>query len=74
MLLVLSKASKTRLVNDSPEARTYRVVHANISRANRDGAHGGATGRDRSGLDADRTVRPGNKLSSYPPRHREHIA
>ena len=36
--------------------------------------HGGAAGRGRSGLDADRTVRPGDKRPSYPPKHREHIA
>ena len=29
-----------------------------------DGAHGGTTGRGRAELDADRTVRPGNKSSS----------
>ena len=46
----------------------------NIPRAGRVGAHGGAAGRRRSGLGADRTVRPGDKRPSHPPRHREHIA
>ena len=57
-----------------PRNTTCRVQNPNIPRAGRDGAHGGATGRGRSGLDADRTVRPGNKLPSFPPRRREHIA
>ena len=37
---------------------TCRVQYPNIPRAGRIGAHGGATGRGRSGLDADRTRMP----------------
>ena len=52
---------------------TCRVQNPNIPPAGRVWAHGGAAGRGRAGRDADRTVRPGNKRPSYPPRHRRRL-
>ena len=49
---------------------TCRTQSPNIQRAGRVGAHGGAAGRRRSRLGADRTVRPGDKRPSHPPMHR----
>ena len=51
-----------------------RVQNPDIQRAGRVGAHGGAAGRSRAGLDANRTVRPGDKGPSYPPRHLRQVA
>ena len=51
-----------------------RVDNLDIPRTGRVGAHGGAAARGRAGLVTDRTVRPGNKRPSYPPRHRRHVA
>ena len=50
------------------------VQSPDIPRAIRVGAHGGAAGRRRAGLNDDRTVRPGDKRPSYPPRHRRNVA
>ena len=46
---------------------TCRIQNPNITRAGPDGAHGRAMCRGLSELDADMTVRPGNKTPSYFP-------
>ena len=51
-----------------------RIQNPDMPLARRDGAHGGVAGRGRAGLDANRTVRPGNKPPSHPPKHRRHVA
>ena len=56
--------------NCSEHFQTCRVQNPDIPRAGRVGARGGAAGRGQAGLGANRTVRPGNKGPSYPPRKR----
>ena len=55
---------------------TCRIQNPDKPRAGRVGAHGGVgqNWRGRAELNAYRTVRPGNKGPSYPPKHREHVA
>ena len=48
--------------------KTCRFQNPDIPRVGRVGAHGGTTRRGRAGLDANKTVRPGD-LSSPKPRH-----
>ena len=55
-------------------AFTCRIQNPDIARAGRVGARGGVAGRGRAGLDANRTVRLGDKPPSYPPKHRRHVA
>ena len=77
-----SEASRTSVLNDPSEARTIeilcettcRIQNPDIPRAGRVEAHGRTAGRGRSGLDVDRTIRPGDKRPSYPTRHRKHVA
>ena len=53
---------------------TCRIQNPDIPRAGRVGAHGGVAGRGRAGPDANRTVRPGDKLPAYSPKHRRQVA
>ena len=55
------------------ESLTCRIQNPDIPRAGRVEAHGRAAGRGWAGLDADRTVRLGDKRLSYPPRHQRHV-
>ena len=75
--------NRTSLVHDSGELfrryvfdalKTCRIQNPDIPRAGRVGAHGEVAGRGRAGLDANRTVRLGDKPPSYPPEHRRHVA
>ena len=50
---------------------TCRVQNPDIPRAVRVGAHGGVAGRGRAGLDANRTVRPGDKPPPYLPKNQD---
>ena len=50
-----------------------RFPNPNTLRSVRVGAHGGAAGRGRAGVGANRTVYPGCMRLWYPPRHREHV-
>ena len=80
--LVPPKAWKTRRLNDYPKARTReilfkptcRIQNPDIPRADRVGEPGGAAGRGRARLGANRTVRLGNKGSSYFQKHRRYVA
>ena len=45
-----------------------------IPRAGRVEAPGGAAGRGRARLGANRTIRPGNKSPPFPPSHRRNVA
>ena len=51
-----------------------RVQKPDMLWAGRDGALGGAAGRIRAGLRANRIIFPGNKSSGYAPRHRRNVA
>ena len=53
---------------------TCRIQNLDIPLGRRDGAHGGLAGRGRAGLDANITVRPGNKPPPHPPKHRRHVS
>ena len=53
---------------------TCRVQNLHLSRPYRVRAHSRVPVRGRSGLDADKTVDPGNKRSSYSARHGGHNA
>ena len=53
---------------------TCRTQNPDIPQAGRVGAPGGAAGRGRARLGANRTIRPGNKGPPYPPRHRRNVA
>ena len=54
--------------------RTCRIQNPDIPRAGRVGAPGGAAGRGRARLGANRIIRPGNKSPPFPPRHRRNVA
>ena len=54
--------------------RTCRIQNPDIPWAGRVGALGGAAGRGRARLGANRIIRPGNKSPPYPPRHRRNVA
>ena len=54
--------------------RTCRIQNPYISQAGRVGAHGGAAGRSRAELGANRTVGLGNTSPLYPPRDRINVA
>ena len=71
-ILPLAIATEHDLGEDFP-GEDCRVQDSNISREGRFGAHSGTTGRNRSELDAERTVRPRNKAHSYPPRSKASI-
>ena len=45
-----------------------RIKNPDIPRMGRVGAPSGTAGRGWAGLGANRTIRPGNKSSVYPPR------
>ena len=51
-----------------------RIQNPDIPRAGRVGAPGGAAGRGRARLRANRIIRPGNKSPPSPPRHRRNVA
>ena len=53
---------------------TCLVQNPDIPQAGRVGAHGGAAGRSRAGLYANRTVRLGDNPFSNPPKHGRHVA
>ena len=53
---------------------TCRIQNPDIPRAGRVEAHRGVAGRSRAGLDANKTVRPRDKPTSYLPKHRRHVA
>ena len=50
-----------------------QIRNPDIPRAGRVGAPGEAAGRGRAGLGANRTVRTGNNVFLYPPRHRRNV-
>ena len=58
----------------SDKCYTGRVQNPDIPRAGRVRAHGGAAGQGRAGMDANRIVRPGDKLPSHPPKRRRNVA
>ena len=78
--ICLCKPFSCKACPGNPEARTSeilctcRIQNPDIPRAGRVGAPGGATGRGRARLGADRTSRPGNKGPLYLPRHRLNVA
>ena len=65
---------RTKLRAGGTSFSTRRAQNPDIPRAGRVGAPGGTAGRGRTGLGANRTVRPGDEGPSYPPRHRRHVA
>ena len=53
---------------------TCRIQNPDIPRAGRVGAPGGAAGRGRAKLGANKIIRPGNKSPPHTPRHRRNVA
>ena len=69
-----STGALTQFTHHLPVESTCRVQNPDIPQAGRVGVHGGVAGRGRAGLGANRTVRLGDKLLSYQPKHRRHVA
>ena len=74
VMLYTSSENCTRGSRYSISISICRIPNPDIPRASRVGAPGGAAGRGRARLGANRIIRPRNKSLPFPPRHRKNFA